>query len=68
MELKTVYIHKDSVIPKGYLTDFGIARSEIGFIGKTCVWSIPEPFIPIMFDEYYGARTFIFDNTWKRGW
>lgn len=68
MELKTVYIHKDNLIYEGYLTDFGITQSYIGFIGKTCSWFAPDSYIPIMFDEYYGARAFIFDSTWKRGW
>lgn len=68
MRVKTVYIHKDSLIYGGYLTDFGMTQSEIAFIGKTCIWGLPEPKIPIMFEEYYGARAFIFDNTWKGGW
>lgn len=68
MELKTVYIHEDSLIHHGYLTDFGITQSEIGFIGKTCYWFVPDSRISILFDEYFGARAFISDSTWKRGW
>lgn len=68
MRLKTVYIHKDDHIYEGYLTDFGITQSYVGFIGKTCLWSLPEPLIPLMFDEYYGARAFIFSDIWTRGW